>query len=403
MTLNTLAQFNGKIGPGNLLGLVRNTAPFIFEADFVPGDSPLPVRVAKTRPIEMAAHPYGWLEILSNVELIEAAENPTTEQREDYFALCLACHHATVATFIPTDVDSKIRGHLWQQREDPEALRRMFDFVVHAMMWDISRVSTRATALSGVGPVSGHNGEMLGALAGALGAFLKNGDAEYSEKAAAAVEAELRREAGEFLFVLERVKAGEPLELDLLRLAASLTHNAGDLDQGISFWSSRDIYAPYRARFHRLAHENTAAYDHAFQIAAHLYKRILSAEGHRHYPLRDVRALRSSRDFLLPLGPCFDDWGAMLGSHPKLTSDDRSEALAALLSGCRRIPNQVGYFRAISGMAGALGGSLDAIARRMPASLRNELKDSEVRKHIALRKISFESGLRKRCRAELQL
>ena len=55
-----------------------------------------------------------------------------------------------------------------------------------------------------------------------------------------------------------------------------------------------------------------------------------------------------------------------------------------MLSGCKKIANQVGYYRAISGMAGALGGNLDAVAKRMPASLRNELKDSEVRKHIAL-------------------
>ena len=181
---NNLAQFNGKIGPGNLLGLVNNTAPFIFEPGFVPSSSPLPVRTSKLRPIEMAAHPYGWLEILKSANSIEAAHNPTTEQREDYFALCLSCHHATVATFVPTDVDAKIRGQLWQQREDPEALRRMFEFVLHAMKWDISRISARATELSGVGPVSGHNGEMLGVLAGALGGFLKSGDAAYAAKAA---------------------------------------------------------------------------------------------------------------------------------------------------------------------------------------------------------------------------
>jgi hypothetical protein len=396
-----LAQFNGKIGPGNLLGLVTNTAPFIFEPGFVPESSPLPARNGAVRPIEMAAHPYGWLEILLNATSIEAAHNPTTEQREDYFALCLACHHATVATFVPTDVDAKIRGQLWQQREDPQALRRMFEFVLHAMKWDISRISTRATELSGVGPVSGHNGEMLGVLAGALGGFLKSGDGEFADKAAVAIDAELQREAHEFLFVLERVNAGAALELDLLRLAISLTHNAGDLDQGISFWSGRDIYAPHRARFHRLAHENTEGYGRAFHIAAHLYKRILSSEGHRHYPLREVRALRSSPEFLLPLGPFFDDWGALLGSHPKLSVDDRAEALAALLSGCRKIANQLGYFRAVAGMTGALGGKLDKVVKRMPASLRNELKESEVRKHMAVRKISFESGMRKRCRAEM--
>ena len=399
--MTDIAQFNGKIGPGNLLGLVKNTAPFIFDFGFVPDGTPLPVRASPVRPIEMSGHPYGWLEILKNAEAVAAVGNPNTEQREDYFALCIACHHATVATFIPTDVDSKIRGHLWQQREDPLALRRMFDFVVNAMTWDVSRISTRTIARSGVGPVSGHNGEMLGVLAGALGGFLKNGDPEYAEKAAEVIDAELKREAHELFFVIEQCQTGKPLELDLLRLASSLTHNVGDLDQGISFWSGRDIYTPYRERFHRLAHENSEPYGRAYHIAAHIYKKIMSSEGHRHYPLREVRALRQSRDFLLPLGPFFDDWGALAGSHPKMSIDDRAELLAALLSGCKKIANQVGYFRAVSGMAGALGGNLDAIVKRMPASLRNELKESEVRKHIALKKISFESGMRKRALAAL--
>jgi hypothetical protein len=382
--MSDFAQFNGKIGPGNLLSLVRNTAPFIFEPGF-----------------GQQTPQWKWLEILKSAESIGATENPTTEQREQYFALCLACHHATVATFIPTDVDSKIRGHLWQQREDPLALRRMFELTVEAMKWDISKISRRATELSGVGPVSGHNGEMLGVLAGALGGFLKNGDAEYVEKAAAAIDEELKREAHEFRHVAGMTRENPEYAIELLRLSTSLTHNVGDLDQGISFWSQRDIYASYRKRFHRLAHENTEPYEGTYQVAALLYKKIMSAEGHRHYPLREVKALRSSADFLLPLGPFFDDWGVIIGSHPRLSVDDRAEVLAGLLSGCKKIPNQLGYYRAISGMVAAIGGGLDPIAKRMPASLRNELKDAEVRKHIALKKISFESGMRKRCLAVL--
>lgn len=423
--MSEFAKFNGKIGPANLLSLVRNTAPFLFERAFT--DLLPPVK--GKRLIEMGGHPMGWLNILIGAEDLEPAGNPTTEQREDYFALCIACHHATVATFIPTDVDSKIRGHLWQQREDPLALRRMFDLALQWLDWDLSRISTRATAISGVGPVSGHNGEMLGVLAGALGGFLKNGDAEYAEKAAGAIDAELKREAHEFNFVLnlppwhpkfpppppvypgangvwsaapEHEKDGViDRELHLLRLSSSLTHNVGDLDQGISFWSQREIYQPYRARFHRLAHENTTPYGGTFHLAARLYKNIQSSEGHRHYPLREVRALRSAPDFLLPLGPFFDDWGFLIGSHPKLSPDDRAQALAALLSGCKKIPGQSGYYRAIAGLARALDGKLDDFARRMPASLRQELKNAEVRRHIALKQISFESGMRKRTLAVL--
>ena len=396
-------QFNGTIGPGNLLSLVKNTAPFLFDGTIeVPGNRADSQPVSRL--IEMGNRPFGLIDILKNAHRLEAAHNPTIEQREDYFALCLACHHATVATFVPTDVDAKIRGTLWQQREDPAALRRMFDLALQAMTWDISRISTRYTQLSGVGPVSGHNGEMLGVLAGALGGFLKNEDAEYAQKAADSIDAELKREAHEFRFVLNLVRT-QPQEMrfaiELLRLSTSLTHNCGDLDQGISFWSNRDIYAPYRERFARLAHENTTPYEGTFQIAAGLYKRIMASEGHRHYPLREVRCLRSSPDFLLPLGPFFDEWGERIARHARLSLDDRAEVLSALVSGCRKIKNQTGYYRAISGMAAALGGQLENVARRMPASLRNEFKDPEIKKHIALKRVSFESSMKKRALAAL--
>jgi|ERR1043165_230732 hypothetical protein len=397
--MDDLTQFNGTIGPGNLLSLVRNTAPYYFKEPFL---SLARIGEAAFQPpsihlIDMAGHPFGWLDILLSAHTLRASNDPTPAERLDYFALCMACHHSTVATFIPTDVDSKIRGVLWQQREEPRHRRRMLDFTLDAMQWDISKISARTTALSGVGPVSGHNGEMLGVLGGALGCFLKTGDAEYAEKAAEAIDAEFKREAHEFRHVLEM----KDREIDLLRLASSLTHNCGDMDQGISFWSQHECYAPYRERFARLAHENKTPYGGTFQIAAHLYKHILSAEGHRHYPLREVRALRSSPDFLLPLGPFFDTWGETMGAHPALKIDERAEILAALLTGCKKIANQVGYFRAVSGMVRAIGGNLDAILKRMPAALRHELNHAEVKRHIALKQISFESSMKKRAQAVL--
>ena len=354
--------------------------------------------VPPARLIELGGQPsgMGWLQILRQAETLPATDNANTEQRQDYYALCLASHHATVASFIPTDVDAKIRGQLWIQR-DVQEIRNMFEFTLKALNWDVSEISTRTTELSGRGPVSGHNGEMLGVLAGALGAFLRHGDAEFAARASEAIDNELAREAAEFRHVM--TMRGH--ELDLLRLASSLTHNVGDLDQGLSFWSTRDIYQYHKERFQRLAHENTTPHGGTFQIAAKLYKKIMASEGHRHYPLRSVRALRQSADFLLPLGPFFDEWGARLGSHPSLTVDDRGELLGALLSGCKKIQNQVGYFRAISGMLNTLDGKLDHVVRRMPASLRQELKDPEIRRHVALKQISFESGMRKRALAAL--
>ena len=46
--------------------------------------------------------------------LVHAAETPYGhDETGGYFALLLAAHFVTVATFVPTDVDSHIRHHAW--------------------------------------------------------------------------------------------------------------------------------------------------------------------------------------------------------------------------------------------------------------------------------------------------
>lgn len=389
--MTQLSQFNGTIGPANLLSQVRNTAPFLFDPAYG-----FPAPRARGRLLDLGNQPYGWLDILRAADELPATATPSAEEREDYFALCLAAHHATVATFVPTDVDGKIRGGLWQAPLPAASRRRMFDLVLHAQTWDLSRISTRTTALSGVGPVSGHNGEILGVMAGALGAFVQAGDADYAQQAADAIDAELRREAHEFHFALHQ--PGQ--EIDVLKLAMSLTHNCGDTDQGIAFWPEKPLYAPYRARFGQLAHGNAAPYGGIYQVAARLYKRLLAAEGHRHYPLRDVRCLRRSPDFLLPLAPFLDAWGARLATHPALGPEDRADVLAALLAGCKKIRGQVGYFRAISGLAHGAGG-LEQFAAYLPAASRHELKEAEIKRQVGISQEAFEAGMRKRARQVL--
>jgi hypothetical protein len=370
---------------------VQNTAPFLA--------FPPPSNLAAGDLIHRGEGPRAFLDILPNTAVFanppeEFDTNSATQRREDYFAYCIACHHATVATFVPTDVDTKIRGLLWRETRDPESLRRMFRFAQQSMLWSIDGISTRATAVAGVGPVSGHNGEQLSILAGALGAFTRAGDTEFAAQAAAAIDAELEREVTEFAYALKT----PGLELEALKIATSLTHNVGDLDQGISFWSQSDAHKLAREPFHRLAHENKQPYRGMFQTAAAIYRRGMSAEGHRHYPLRAVKALRRSPDFLLPLGPFLDDWGRTIGSHSGLSDDERAEVLAALIAGCRKIPGQRGYFRAIHGMLDALGGRADRIVNLMPARSRSDLRDPELRKAIAVPRHSFESMMKKTLR-----
>ena len=141
----------------------------------------------------------------------------------EYFQLCIAAHWATAGTFVPTDVDTKIRGILWRESPDRDTLRAMCDYALDAARWDLSPVSRRITFVPGFGEISGHNGEWLSVVAGAHGRLAALGDREYAEKTSAAIHAELEREAAGFRAALDSPGA----ELDALRLAASSRASSG--------------------------------------------------------------------------------------------------------------------------------------------------------------------------------
>ncbi len=356
------------IAPRTIIDLARNTAPFLF--DF-------------RSPVEA---PF--------IQLLTKPEDPAN--LVEYFHLCVAAHHSTVATFVPTDVDTKIRGLIWRRTRDPQELRAMADFVLRWTEWDLRAVSRRYLGEGHLlgNTISGHNGEWLSVAAGAHGRFLQLDDAAYAGKMADAIDAELAREAAGFLASFRT--PGQ--EIETMKLAASLSHNLGDLDQGISFWEGRAaLFAPSKARFARLAHENVKPYGGAFQIAARLYREALASEGHRHYPLRPIKCLRQSVDLLLPQGPFFDEWGGLIGTYPQLTTDDRAEILDALVKGCKKVPNQNGYFRAIAGFAEAAPRAFADATERMPGSSKKELRGFY--KLTSVGRQSFESSMKKRVQA----
>lgn len=357
------------IAPATILDQVRNTAPFLFDARF-------------------PAYPF--VEILRRPPLDETAARD--EQLFSYYSLCLAAHQATVATFVPTDVDSKIRGLLWLETRDPDLLRRMLTLALQMRAWPLAGISTRWDEIDHSGPVSGHNGEWLSVMAGALGRFLQLGLADLAAEASAAVDAELEREAHAFRLALPR----KGHEILTLRLAMSITHNLGDLDQGIGYWEGAAKHSPEKTRFSRLAHENRSPYQGTFQLAARLYREAMAAEGHRHYPLRGVKPLRRSPDLLLPLGPFLDDWGATVAQHPALATADRAEVLEALFLGCKKVPNQHGYFRALAGFHAAHPGEFDRAAAMLPHTAQKLARDPNLRKAIAIPRVSFESAYRKK-------
>jgi hypothetical protein len=387
--------FGGFIGPRTLVGLVRNTAPFLF----APG-SPLErarAGVAGSPPSEHAFAPLGYLAVIAAGESLAASLDPSPRERTEYFTLCLAAHFATVTTFVPTDVDTKIRDALWfAEPRDPAEMRRMVRLALATAAWDVSSVSARIVTLDGMGPVSGHDGERLSVLCGGLLACLAAGLSAEGAELEDAIDRELWREARAFDAV---VRDGRR-DRDLCVLAAHLTHNAGDVDQGLSSRSGRRFVGPVRERFGRLAHERGARYGGAFARAAAIYRAVMAPEGHRHYPLRELRALRADPALLLPVSPFLDEWGSRLATWPHFDTGARASIVAGLVDGCRKVKGQEGYFRALAGFERSYRGGISAsdLVREMPASVRREIKDATLRQKVAVARESFESGLAKRAR-----
>jgi hypothetical protein len=352
------------------LSQVYNTAPYL-QARVAPSES--------GRLIELGDTPDGFLRVLANWRNIHHPNLHYAEQLQDYFALCLSCHHATVATFVPTDVDTKIRGIAWRATPDPDVLKPMMRFALGARNWTEEGISTRS-----VRGVSGHNGEHWSAIAGGLGRILELGDTESAEQAQAAIEAEIDREQS----VFDQVAAERDGELDLLRLAMTLSHNRGDLTQGMGFWKKTAQTVPLMDHLSKRGR---------FDFAVRMYQDSgLSAEGHRHYPLRPVKALRRSPSTLLPLCPFLDDWGGVVAHL-----EENHEVLAALVTGCQKLQGQQGYYRAIAGMHSQSSGEFDRAASRMPSAVQRLLRSAEMRKLIDVPRVSFESMMRKRARAVL--
>jgi hypothetical protein len=258
--------------------------------------------------------------------------------------------------------------------------------------WDPAHVSARVVRAADGAAVSGHDGERLAVLAGGLVASRAAGDAHGAVELEDAIDTELWREARAFAATAQS-RGGE---LDLLRLAAVLTHNTGDLMQGLAD-------APH-ARFADLARSGPERYGGAFARAGALYRELLAVDGHRNYPLRRVRALRRDRALLLPLAPVLDDWGALVARFPGLEVAERAEVVAALVDGCRKLPGQVAYYRALAGIERALPRGFDTpeLAGHLPASVRRSLRGAELRRLLAVRRESFDASLAKRARGVLR-
>lgn len=305
------------------------------------------------------------------------------------FRLRLAAHYATVATFVPTDVDAQIRHHTWTGITDAAVFAHARACLDEAAARDARLVSARVTE-----GLSGHDGEWLSVRAGALGRALALGLDAEALSLADQIDAELDRERRVFAAAIE---SGAPATTTLA-LATTIAHNLGDLSRVVDAWPRAPRIAEFQRRYQRLGHSAGAAGGGEFVLAGALNKELMALENHRFLALRKPRALRRSRALLLPLGPWFDAWGEHLCRGDWLDENDRAEVAAALLELHLRSPAQEGCLRALAGMHRATRGGLARYGAALPARLRKEILRGRVREAVDVSPERFEARVEHRFR-----
>lgn len=318
-----------------------------------------------------------------------------------YLRHLLAAHFATVATFVPTDVDTRIRHHAWMTIESHDGLAAACAVVDEVASWDARAVSARTVDCAAddpsCGSVSGHDGEWLSVRAGALGRALVLGAKDIADRLIEAIDRELAREE----HVLTEALAAKGSSRRLLAASNVVAHNLGDLSRVVEAWPGKDAVADVRAKYVRLGHPDGTASRRVFVTAGTLNKALLALENHRFLALRKPRGLRTSRDLLLPIGPWFDGWGETVARHPGLEDRDRAEIVAALLETHLSSPDALGCLRALAGIHRATRGGLELYVPDLPARLRKEALRGKVREAFDISETHFDARIDRRLRSTL--
>jgi hypothetical protein len=299
-----------------------------------------------------------------------------------YFRALLAAHFCTVATFVPTDVDARIRHHVFVEM-DAETLAAACDLVDEAARWDVNLVSARV-----VRGISGHDGEWFSVRAGALGRALAIGAGDLAARLEAAIDDELAREHA----ALVELARADPL--DYLRIATTVAHNLGDLSRVVDAWPNHPSHA-LRAKYTRLGHDRSERFGDAFVRAGVVNKAVMADENHRFLALRKPRGLRRSRELLLPIGPFFDDWGKTIAKSAALEEKERAEIVAALLELHESRLEQRGCLRALAAIHDNTPRGLQAFDHLLPARTRKLVSSGPLRDALKTPREVFEARMRK--------
>ena len=368
-----LMDFSRGIAPHLLLDQVRNTIPFAL-----PLEAPQAPAVYLTELRSLAHHPKLHPE-LSHFE---------------YFKLCVCAHFSTVSSFVPTDVDNQIRFKLWNPELPLQETEAMAKLVQDALHWDMTAISRRFVRSPRSGEVlSGMHGEWFSIAAGAYGALRKK-NTSLALEIQNLITSEMEREA-RILEDLFLAKDG----IGLLAAATTIAHNLGDLDRVMDQWN----LAPddsLRLQAYKAGHENDSRFRGLLTLAGVLNKTPLSPtsmadENHRHFALRAAKCLRRSPDFLLPISPFFDDWGAIIGRHPALSPEEVAQVTLCLMEGWEKlkpIQKTQAYPRALAGIESTFSGGLSRLCQYLPARAAKNLRSGPLRTACSVARKRFEEN-----------
>ena len=355
------------ISPANLLDQVRTTAPFLFEGEAPDAEGPL-----------------GYIRRLRDYNGAELSPS-------DYYLFCLSAHWATAGTFVPTDVDNAIRWKLWQEIS-PNLAAAQAEFVLDALSWDYTPVTARIARGPKGARLSTHEGTWFSVAVGAYAACrVRRPDVAARVLEAMSAEAERERAIFESL-----VDLGDGVTI--LKASALIAHNFGDLDRVADQWELPNASDPLKRSFYDAAKPGTPLYGGLLGWAGALNQKCLSADNHRHYPLREPRALRRSSDLLIPVGPFFDEWGRTVARHPALSREDVAEVVRALLDGWARLHGPIGYARAMAGILEVFPGGRQALGKLLPGGDRRQLESGPVKFAIDVPQARFEAQWANRVR-----
>lgn len=344
----------------------------------------------------------GWLwedaraaHVTRALDDLEAAERDRPANGLAYVRALFSAHWASVATFVPTDVDARIRHHAWEKVEDPAVLAAMLDELDAVAALDPRWVSARTVDDEAGRALCGHDGEWFSVRAGALGRAGVLGAEDVVARLEAAIDDELARHRRVFEHA---VTSGAPARR-VLMTATILAHNLGDLSRVVEAWPGRPELARLRARYARLGHPDAPEPVRAFVVAGTVNKAIMALENHRFLALRKPRALRASRALLLPIGPWFDAWGETVARS--VEPEEMPDVVTALLETHLSSPDQQGILRALAGIHRATRGGLELYVPDLPARLRKDAMRGRVREALDVTPEHFEARMERRLANEL--